>query len=99
MTKPRSRYSKNQRAYEKFYNVAYTDETIAHAVLCAKKYIKDKNLPGTAVDIIDAAGAPNLRKTHSQRRLPRFRNAFVSSCNEWRLLSRFTNLRKLALFT
>jgi ATP-dependent Clp protease ATP-binding subunit ClpC len=43
--------------YEKFHNVAYTDEAIAHAVLCAKKYIKNKSLPGAAVDIIDEAGA------------------------------------------
>lgn len=44
-------------AYERFHNVSYTDEAIAHAVLCAKKYIKNKSLPGTAVDIIDEAGA------------------------------------------
>jgi ATP-dependent Clp protease ATP-binding subunit ClpC len=44
-------------AYEKFHNVSYTDEAIAHAVHCAEKYIKNKSLPGTAVDIIDEAGA------------------------------------------
>src|SRR5436305_2431243 len=43
--------------YEKFHNVSYTDEAVAHAVLCAKKYIKNKSLPGAAVDIIDEAGA------------------------------------------
>jgi ATP-dependent Clp protease ATP-binding subunit ClpC len=43
--------------YEKFHNVSYTDEAVAHAVHCAKKYIKGKSLPGTAVDVIDAAGA------------------------------------------
>jgi ATP-dependent Clp protease ATP-binding subunit ClpC len=43
--------------YEKFHNVSYTDEAIAHAVVCAKKYIKAKSLPGAAVDVIDAAGA------------------------------------------
>src|ERR1700676_823177 len=44
-------------AYEKFHNVSYTDEAIAHAVHCAGKYIKNKSLPGTAADIIDEAGA------------------------------------------
>ena len=44
-------------AYEKFHNVSYTDEAIAHAVHCAEKYIKNKSLPGTAVDVIDEAGA------------------------------------------
>jgi len=44
-------------SYEKFHNVSYTDEAIAHAVLCAKNYIKNKSLPGAAVDILDEAGA------------------------------------------
>jgi ATP-dependent Clp protease ATP-binding subunit ClpC len=43
--------------YEKFHNVTYTDDAIAHAVLCANTYIKNRSLPGTAVDIIDEAGA------------------------------------------
>jgi ATP-dependent Clp protease ATP-binding subunit ClpC len=43
--------------HEEFHNVSYTDEAITHAVLCAKKYIKNKSLPGAAVDIIDEAGA------------------------------------------
>jgi ATP-dependent Clp protease ATP-binding subunit ClpC len=43
--------------YGKFHDVSYTDEAIAHAVFCAKKYIKNKRLPGAAVDIIDEAGA------------------------------------------
>jgi ATP-dependent Clp protease ATP-binding subunit ClpC len=46
-----------KRAYETFHSVSYTDEAVAHAVLCAKQYIKNKSLPGAAVDIIDAAGA------------------------------------------
>ena len=44
-------------AYETFHNVSYTDDAIAHAVLCANKYMKNRSLPGTAVDCIDAAGA------------------------------------------
>ncbi len=84
-------------AYEKFHNVSYTDGAIAHAVHCAEKYIKNKSLPGTAVDIIDEAGAAaELEQGSLPRRLSRFRSAFVSSCSEWRLLSRITNLRKLA---
>jgi ATP-dependent Clp protease ATP-binding subunit ClpC len=44
-------------AYEKFHNVLYTDDAIEHAVLCANKYVKNRSLPGTAVDVIDEAGA------------------------------------------
>jgi ATP-dependent Clp protease ATP-binding subunit ClpC len=44
-------------AYETFHNVSYTDEAIEHAVLCANQHLKNRSLPGTAVDVIDAAGA------------------------------------------
>jgi ATP-dependent Clp protease ATP-binding subunit ClpC len=43
--------------YEEFHNVSYADEAIEHAVLCASKYIKGRSLPGSAVDVIDEAGA------------------------------------------
>jgi ATP-dependent Clp protease ATP-binding subunit ClpC len=43
--------------YENFHNVSYTDDAIEHAVHCANKYVKNRNLPGTAVDVIDGAGA------------------------------------------
>lgn len=44
-------------AFEKFHNVSYADDAIEHAVLCANKYVKNRSLPGSAVDVIDAAGA------------------------------------------
>jgi ATP-dependent Clp protease ATP-binding subunit ClpC len=43
--------------YETFHNVSYTDDAIAHAVFWASKYIKRRSLPGSAVDVIDEAGA------------------------------------------
>lgn len=43
--------------YEKFHNVAYTADAIADAVRWASQYIKSGSLPGTAVDVIDEAGA------------------------------------------
>jgi len=43
--------------YEKFHDVSYADDAIEHAVLCANKYVKNRSLPGTAVDVIDEAGA------------------------------------------
>jgi ATP-dependent Clp protease ATP-binding subunit ClpC len=44
-------------AYERFHNVSYTYDAIEHAVLCAGKYLKNRSLPGSAVDVIDEAGA------------------------------------------
>jgi len=46
-----------KKVYETFHNVSYADDAIEYAVVCANKYMKDKSLPGTAVDLIDAAGA------------------------------------------
>ena len=46
-----------KRVYETFHNASYTDDAIAHAVLWASKYIKSGCLPGTAVGVIDEAGA------------------------------------------
>ena len=43
--------------YETFHNVSYTDDAVAHAVLGATKHIKSGGLPGTAVDLLDRAGA------------------------------------------
>jgi ATP-dependent Clp protease ATP-binding subunit ClpC len=43
--------------YEIFHKASYTDDAIEHAVLCANKYVKNRSLPGTAVDVIDEAGA------------------------------------------
>jgi ATP-dependent Clp protease ATP-binding subunit ClpC len=43
--------------YESFHRVSYTDDAITHAVVCAKRYIKTRSLPGAAVDLIDEAGA------------------------------------------
>ncbi len=43
--------------YERFHNVSYSDDAISHAVLCARRCIKKGGLPGTAVDVIDEAGA------------------------------------------
>lgn len=46
-----------KNVYETFHNVSYSDDAIEYAVVCANKYMKNKSLPGTAVDLIDAAGA------------------------------------------
>ena len=43
--------------YEKFHNVSYTDDALSHAIVCAKKSIRARALPGAAVDIIDEAGS------------------------------------------
>ena len=46
-----------KRYYEKFHNVAITNEAIDQAVKLSVKYMTDKKLPDKAIDIIDCASA------------------------------------------
>ena len=46
-----------KRYYEKFHNVAITNEAIEQAVKLSVKYMADKKLPDKAIDVIDCASA------------------------------------------
>ncbi len=43
--------------YEEFHNVRYSDEAIKSAAYLAKKYLTQKHLPDSAIDLIDEVGA------------------------------------------
>ena len=43
--------------YEEFHNVKYSNESLITAVELSKKYLRDKFLPDSAIDIIDEVGA------------------------------------------
>ncbi len=43
--------------YEEFHNVRYSEEALKSAVTLAKKYLREKFLPDSAIDLIDEAGA------------------------------------------
>jgi len=43
--------------YEDFHNVRYSKEAIKSAAILAKKYLREKFLPDSAIDLIDEAGA------------------------------------------
>ena len=43
--------------YEKFHGVKYSDEILLQSIEMAKRYLSDKFLPDSAIDIIDEAGA------------------------------------------
>ncbi|MBI2602150.1 MAG: ATP-dependent Clp protease ATP-binding subunit ClpA [Deltaproteobacteria bacterium] len=46
-----------KRHYEKFHNVSYTNEALRGAVELSARYIKDRQLPDKAIDVIDEVGA------------------------------------------
>jgi ATP-dependent Clp protease ATP-binding subunit ClpA len=46
-----------QEVYEKHHNVKYTPEALQSAVELAHKYLRDRNLPDSAIDVMDETGA------------------------------------------
>jgi ATP-dependent Clp protease ATP-binding subunit ClpC len=43
--------------YNEFHDVVFTDEALLAAVTMAARYLPDRNLPDSAIDLIDEAGA------------------------------------------
>lgn len=48
---------KNKKYYEDFHNVHFSEKTVKKAVDLAERYISDRCLPDSALDVIDTAGA------------------------------------------
>ena len=46
-----------QGVYEEHHNVRYTPEALQSAVELAHKYLRDRNLPDSAIDVMDEVGA------------------------------------------
>ncbi|WP_235597668.1 AAA family ATPase [Campylobacter iguaniorum] len=46
-----------KKTYENFHSVTYSDEILRLSMELAKRYLSDKFLPDSAIDIIDEAGA------------------------------------------
>ena len=46
-----------KESYEKFHKVKYEDEAITACVKLANKYICERNLPDSAIDVLDETGA------------------------------------------
>ena len=47
----------SKKYYEQYHNVIYTDEAIRACVTLANKYITDRQLPDSAIDIMDECGS------------------------------------------
>ncbi len=55
-----------KKHYEKFHNTIYSTGALENAVYYAKRYLSDRQLPDTAIDLIDEAGA-KVRIMNSNR--------------------------------
>lgn len=54
--------NKNKSYYEQYHNVIYNNDVITKCVNLADRYITDKSLPDSALDIIDLSGAQASNK-------------------------------------
>jgi len=52
--------------YEEFHNVKYSNEALITAVNMSKKYLREKFLPDSAIDVIDEVGAKFKLKNRSR---------------------------------
>lgn len=50
-------------SYEKYHSVKYTDEAIESCVKLAERYITDRCLPSSAIDVMDEAGSIKKNET------------------------------------
>jgi ATP-dependent Clp protease ATP-binding subunit ClpA len=60
-----------KESYEKYHSVKYTTAAIESAVALAAKYITDRFLPDSALDIVDEAGASRKLDATSKRKMVR----------------------------
>lgn len=72
-----------RKKYEKYHNVAISDESIRAAVLLSKRYISDRFLPDKAIDLIDEAAA-FLKMNRTGRRKPVLLDSDIASVVERR---------------
>ncbi len=77
--------------YEEFHNIKYSNKIVTIAVNLAKKYINDKYLPDSAIDVIDEVGASfalkkqirtNVTKHDIEQVISKFTNIPISSLSK-----------------
>ena len=54
----------SKKYYEEYHNVKYTDEAIKACVNLANKYITERHLPDSAIDIMDECGSEKKVSNH-----------------------------------
>ena len=67
----------NKQYYEKYHNVSYSKEAVKACVTLASRYITDRNLPSSAMDIMDEAGADKKISLLEPESVKKKRNAIV----------------------
>lgn len=61
--------------YEKFHGVKYTEDAVTACIKLADRYITDRNLPTSAIDILDEAGADKKMGLADTKKLEEYKIA------------------------
>lgn len=67
----------NKEYYEQYHGVTYSDEAIKACVTLSSRYITDRNLPSSAMDIMDEAGSSKKNGLIEPEGIRKKRNAIA----------------------
>lgn len=68
--------------YEQFHNVTFSNEVIETILTLSKRYITDKTLPTSAIDILDEIGSQKNIERHETEELKKTRSELLSAIKE-----------------
>lgn len=68
--------------YEEFHNVTFSDEVIETILTLSKRYITDKTLPTSAIDILDEIGSQKNIERHETEELKKTRSELLLAIKE-----------------
>lgn len=71
-----------KKLYEEFHNVSYSEEIIDTILLLSKRYITNRNLPTSAIDIIDEIGSQKNIDRQETEEIKQKRNELKTSILE-----------------
>lgn len=83
-----------KQEYERFHKVKYTDEAIKTCVVLAEKYLTEKKLPDSAIDVLDEVGAFLHVKATTSEELEKLYADKISLENEINMLKRTDQFAK-----
>lgn len=83
-----------KKYYEKYHNVIYTEDAIRDCVYLSEKYITERNLPDSAIDIIDEAGSMVSTSLRSNPELVELHKKIEETKNQMEIEKNNENFKK-----
>lgn len=84
-----------KKYYEDFHCVKFTDEAIKNCVLLADRYITERNLPDSAIDVMDEAGAIISTQAKTSDEIKGLRKKLVEAKNSLSILKKNKDFDKI----